>query len=152
MFVETWFILLGEHGKAQPIYVIWVISNTKSRIFKTLKIGLCTKVATLRLGHLSFFGRFFPSFLELTFGGQLRPLVASFKGHLWTNTSQMSPLFGVPWMVKLKPRRCWRCWRRGSDGSAKWVVSFLGCWSVTKTQQRLWELMLKSLRCVKGYE
>ena len=116
MFVETWCILLGEHEKAQHfIYVIWVISNTKSRIFKTLKIGLWYQGSYIAVGTPQWkLGDFFPSFLGTHIWPTDWDLWWPASRAIYEPTHRRCHLFleSLGWWLKrpedvgLKPRRC----------------------------------------------
>ena len=148
MFVETWFIFLGEHGKTkQFMWFEWF--KHRNRIFKTL-FGSCTEVATFPwdISDIGWFSinLFSTHFSTETFGGQLQgPFM---NQHIADVNSFWSHLDGMYQALQSPTSQERRCWRR-SNVLRNWLLFFFGCWIVTKIQQRLWELILKSPKCLK---
>lgn len=132
MFVETWFILLGEHGKTQPIYVIWVIQTPKVESLRH-SFGLCTKVATLRWGHLRGFFRWFFHLSFLTWGATNWDLWWPASRAIYEPTHRRCHLFleSLGWLFRKTPQKMLEMletWKRCSAKFCLFLFGMLKCY------------------------
>ena len=104
--------------------------NTKSRIFKTLKIGLWYQGSYIAVGTPQRLGDFFHLFLELTFGGRFTETFGGqlqgpfMNQHIADVTSFWSRVLG--WLIKAQEMLEMLETSLG-DVTAKWALFFFGC-------------------------
>ena len=125
--------------ESTTIYVIGVIQTPKVESLRHSKLVCGTKVATLRWGHLSFFGWFFSIFLGTHIWLFHWDLWWPASRAIYEPTHRRCHLFleSSPWMVKVKAQEMLEMLETSlGDVTAKWALFFLGDAEVLRKPNR----------------